>query len=273
MVHVSEGERTYIKDIDEFGDVTRSGFLGLTSGGAVVECDDGIMRAYCGTDYPSQLVNKTSGKDGHDVDQTVPTDVKTVGVEILTAEGLDEKSQQSLFQKFMVMSSEQRREKVDGWVANKDNASNKSAFISEILSLLDDDSPFIATQSAKLLSHLDQSVRDAMLTKLQTITSVDNRKDLIIGFTKVKNDRKKTEIFLQDLYLLLMEDDMYLRMEFERFGKQYFDTETLEAKIVSFLSTASDTYKSKVIDNWRTRHLYNSKNSGPRYVRNILRRF
>ena len=273
MVHVSEGERTYIKDIDEFGDVTRSGFLGLTSGGAVVECDDGVMRAYCGSEYPSQLVNKTTGKDGHDSDHTVPTDVKIVGVEILTAEGLDEKSQKALFQKFMVMSSVDRQEKINGWVANKDNVDNRAAFLTEILTLLDDDSPFISTQAEKLLSHLDQSIRDVMLTKLHTITSVDNRKDLIIGFTKVKNDRHLTEIFLQDLYLLLMDDDVYLRMEFERFASKFFDSETLEAKIVSFLSTASDTDKSKVIDNWRNQHLYNSKRSGPRYMRNILRKY
>ena len=109
-MHVTTGDRTFLKDYDEFADVKREGFLGFKNS-AVVLCDDGTMAGYCGDSLSEKVVNNSTGKDGKGVDFEIPLDVKQVGPAILSEVGLAPLDQKALFQKFMVLSKTERREK------------------------------------------------------------------------------------------------------------------------------------------------------------------
>ena len=271
--HVSIGDRTFLKNHDEFADVQRESFLGFQKS-VVVLCDDGTVAAYCGDDASEQVVDIVTGKDGKGVVVEVPTDVKILGPAILTEVGIEPLEQKALFQKFMVMSKEDRRAKMAAWISAKDDPANKATFLSELLSLLDDDSPFIQKQSEKLLNHLDQTQRDTMLIQLNSITTHDQRRDLILEYTEIRNDKYKTEQFVQKLYLMLLDNDTYLRMEFKRFGSKYFKNNMaqLDSKLDGFFAGRSQAYRDNVVTVWRQHHMYNSRR-GPSYVRNQLRSF
>ena len=271
--HVSTGDRTFLKNHDEFADVQRESFLGLKKS-VVVLCDDGTVAAYCGDEASEQVVDIVTGKDGKGADVEVPTDVKVVGPAILTEVGIEPLEQRALFQKFMVMSKTERREKMAAWKAAKDDPATKATFLTQLLGLLEDDSPFILKQSEKLLSHVDPTQRGAMLIQLNSITTNDQRRDLIIEYTEIRNDKSKTEEFVQKLYLILLDNDSYLRMEFKRFASKYFkkNMAELDSKLDGFFAGRSQAYRDNCVNVWRKHHMYNSRR-GPSYARNQLRPF
>ncbi len=269
-MHVSSGDRTFLKDTDSHAEVVKSSFLGFSSS-VVMECDDGIMRAYCGEELSDNVVNTSTGKDGKGVDYDVPVDVRTIGPTVLSSLGVDTDNQTAIFQKFMVLSKEVRREKIALWNENKEDDTQRAAFLSDLMTLLDDDDLFIKTQSASLLSHIDDDTRAGMLTKFYETTTSESRKDMIVQYTASKNDKFKTEEFLQGIYSMTLTDDQYLRIEFTRSGTTR-GIDRLEERIDSFMTQRTDEYRERIASVWRARKYYRSR-SGPRFVWTMLRSF
>jgi len=202
-MHVDKGERTFIKDDDSFADVMRTRIFGKESSGVVVQMDDGSYKAFIGNSV-NQVVNTETQKDANGTDFEIPMDVKKHGPAILSAIGLDAENQ-------------------------------RATFLSEILGLLDDDTLFIQTQASKLLSHFDDTTRGQMLTKLNSITTSEQRKQLILKYTSVKYNKKSVERFMQELYKLLLEDDEYLVMQMKVHGTKFIKEPELSRKILAFM--------------------------------------
>lgn len=268
-MHVSTGDRTFLKDTDSHAEVVKSGFLGLSSS-VVMECDDGFMRAYCGEDLSEKVVNTSTGKDGKGEAYEVPVDVRTIGPTVLSSLGVDTDSQTAIFQKFMVLPKDVRREKIALWNTEKDDATQRASFLSDLMTLLDDDDLFIKTQSALLLKHIDDDTRAEMLTKFYELTTSESRKDMIVRYTANKNDRFKTEAFLQEMYKMTLSDDQYMRIEFTRSGT-IRKIDRLEERIDNFMTKCTEAYRAHITSIWRARKYYRSK-AGPRFAWSVLRK-
>ena len=270
-MHVDKGERTFIKDDDSFADVMRIRIFGKESSGVVVQMDDGSYKAFIGNSV-NQVVNTETQKDANGTDFEIPMDVKKHGPSILSSIGLDAENQRALFQKFMVLPKDVRRAKMKEWKESEGDSTKESNFLSEILGLLDDDTLFIQTQASKLLSHFDDTTKEQMLTKLNSITTSEQRRQLILNYTSVKYNKKNVERFMQELYKLLLEDDEYLVMQFKVHGIKLIKEPELSRKILAFMEHRDEAYRQTIVTTWRSRSYFIS-NTGPKWIRNLLRRY
>ena len=90
-----------------------------------------------------------------------------------------------------------------------------------------------------------------MFQKLFSFTDAEFRKQLIVRFTLVQNDKRKTEIFIQDLYELLLDDETYIKIEFERFGKNTYTPFILSQKIDNFMKEKTPDEIKEITEHWR----------------------
>jgi len=270
-MHVQKGDRVYLLDTLCFGNVNRTKILGVSSGVSIT-VDNGELHVFTGDRLKGNIVNVETGKDGYDVDIDIPSDVRLIGQEVLTGLGIDPISQLSLFQKFMALSNEERLESSSQWDLISSDPENRDVYIQNIMDTLEDDTVFIQKQSAKLLSHLSDEMKGYMLTRMFQITTVEDRKNFIVQFYSIQNDKKKTELFVQALYEILLDNSDYLRVEFERFGKKFHTPEQLSNKIDSFLSGTTESEKEDIISNWRDHHKFISS-TAPLFVRNVLSKY
>jgi len=274
-MHVAKGDRIFLTNTDSHAEVLREGILGISSS-VGTECDDNIIRLYCGAEM-EQVVNSTTGKNSVGLDIEVPVDVRTIGPAVLTSLGITEDQQTSLFQKFMVLPKATRRAQISAWSAAKDDDTLKAAFLSDLLTLLDDDDLFIRTQSDYLLGHLPEDVRVAMLTKLYQITDGDSRREMIVTYTQNKKNKHKTEEFLQGMYAMTMDSTMYLRMELTRAavfrGNRVHITGDKASRIEAFLAAKSEEKLDNYSAIWRKRKYYRSTRTAARYANILLKNY
>lgn len=266
--HVSEGTRVYLPSIDMFGDVTATNALGGKA--ARVMCDDGVLRLFCGEDTVTEVVNSVSKLDGKGTSRDVAPDVKDVGPAVLSSFGVDEETQASLFQKFLTLEKNVRQEKLAFWEANKEDSTAMSTFIPELLELLRDDEVFIKEKSKTILRHVDESIRDKMLTNMLTNVSEEDRKSLILHFTGIQNDKIKRDEFLQNMYELLLDDVDYIKMEFQNALQKYkVDQQEAETLISNYIAGTTAEEQEQVVNNWRRAKYYRSV-KGPKYAYDLL---
>ena len=178
-LHVHPGDRAYLPLSDTFADVTRDTILGIKKG-CVVKSDDGRLRAFCG-EVASTVVEKASGKDGSGNTVAVPPDVKVVGPATLGKLGISEADQFTLFHKFIVLDPALRREKAAFWEKHKYDDEVLSTFIPEVLKILESDEAFIQEHAGKLLSHVSEEIRTKMVANMDSRTTSDTRKALIVS--------------------------------------------------------------------------------------------
>ena len=270
-VHVAKGARTYLPGKKTYGDVVRTSMLGTDA--IIVECDDGSMQAFCGDAILESVVDKATKKNGKGIDIDIPTDVKVIGPAVLESIGLDEVTRGALFQKFMVLDEVTRLEKAAYWELHQADQAKMDVFLPELMTLLGEDTLYIQTQSAKLLKHLDQATRDVMLAKFMTDTTEEQRKAFILQFTHVRNDKFKTEEFVQGMYALLLDDVTYITIEFKKaLGKKNITGSDATQLIDEFLQNTSDAIKTKVVTAWRRYKMYRSKR-GKSYAYNQCRKY
>ena len=62
-------------------------------------------------------------------------------------------------------------------------------------------------------SHVTPDIRAIMLANLESRTVADTRKELIVRFTSIQNDKVQLEEFRQSLFTLLLDDTAYARIE------------------------------------------------------------
>lgn len=212
MSHVTKGDRVYLVDSDAYGDVERTTFLGKP--GAVLYNDDGTLEGYTEKDTKSNIVAKSTGKNGLGVVIETPLDVRVEGVSILDAMNIDPADQKLMFAKFMGMfSKSERRAYVTDWNAKKDDPVQRTLFLNNIVEDLDDDEVFIATEGTKALIEVEPEVQKTMFAKFLSTTDKKSREALILEWLMSKNDKDKKDAFLQKMYEVLMEDDDYIKME------------------------------------------------------------
>lgn len=269
-IHVSKGARVFIPSIDMFGEITRTSALGGTA--AAVLCDDGVLRLFCGELMRTDVVDKDTQKDGNGAVQPVSTDVRTVGPPILDSFGVDDETKAVLFQKFMVLEENVRKEKASFWEANKDNQTVMSTFIPELLELLGDDTAFIQAKSERLLRDVDESVKSKMLTNMMTKPEED-RKALIMHYTSIQNDAIKVDEFLQNMFELLLEDGDYLVMELKKALRKLLIDEAECVRLTSnFIANTTAEEQAEVASTWRTAKFYRSK-KGTKFAHDLVTKY
>lgn len=270
-IHVTKGSRVFLTSRNLFGEVVKTKSLGTTS--VVVECDDGILRMICGEDVVEDVVDKDTKKNGRGALKAVPTDVRIIGPQVLASIGVDEKTTAALFQKFMVLEESVRLEKAAYWEANKDDDDAMSEFLPELMTLLGEDTQFIQRKSARLLRHLDEEVRTAMLTSMMAKTSAQERQDMIMQYTAIQNNRVAVEAFLQDMYQLLLDNNTYIKMEFKRaLAKRRIYEEESVPMIAGFLADSSEEDIEELVATWRKKKYYRS-NKGGRYAYGVVKKY
>lgn len=267
--HVTNGSRVFLPSLKLFGEVIKTSALGTVA--VVVECDDGVLRLVCGDAVYKDVVDKGTSKDGEGNTVSVPTDVKTIGPQVLESMGVDEATRAALFQKFMVLDEDVRLEKAAYWEANKDDSQAMESFLPELVSLLGEDTRFIQAKSAKLLRHLDPEVRELMLTNMMSTTTEEERKEMILEYTALQNDKRKILNFLQNMYELLLDDKTYIQNEFKvalsrRRGS--FDPE----KSAAFFAELSEADMTAIVSEWRQKKYYSSKHA-KRHALNLMQKY
>jgi len=270
MATFVKGERVFLDDSSKnFASVTKTSFLGLSKSTVVLN-DEGRLHALTGDSFDHNVVHVSSGKSNDSTEHEIPsTDVKLIGPQILSEEGIDQVSQIALFQKFMALPVEQRLEKASSWAAASDDIDNRTVYLQELLKLLEDDSSFIKKQASIFLSHLDDNLKTLMLQKMFSLTDSETRKQLIVRFTIVQNDKRKTEIFIQDLFKLLLDDETYIKMEF---GKNTYTPSILSQKIDDFIKEKTPDEIKEITEHWRNRRYYSSR-TAKLYVKKILSKY
>ena len=269
--HVSKGSRVYLPSMKLFGDVVKTSALGTVA--VVVQCDDGVLRVVCGEGVQDDVVDKDTSKNAKGVLVTVPTDVRTIGPQVLESIGVDEATRGALFQKFMVLDEAVRLEKASYWEANRDNAQAMATFLPELMALLGEDTQFIQAKSAKLLRHLDADVRAVMLTNMMSSTTAEERKTMILQYTAIQNDKVKVVEFLQGMYERLLDDKTYISMEFKNaLGKKRIYAEESVPMIAALLAKLSETELESIVRVWRQRKYYRSITGGGKYALKWIRK-
>ena len=270
-IHVDKGSRVFVESLQMFGDVIKTKTLGAD--GVVVQCDDGSVHAVYGNNVEEKVFDKSTSKNGKGDQVELPTDVKVIGPQVLESIGVDEQTRAALFQKFMVLEESVRLEKASYWEANRNNAAAMSTFLPELMTLLGGDTLFIQAKSAKLLAHLDDDVRSAMLTSMMAKTTAEERKAMILQYTSIQNDRRRVEDFLQGLYELLLDNKTYIAMEFKKsLEKMRVFPEESSPMIAAFLANSSESELEGVVEKWRKRKYYRSR-KGPRFSYEVVKEF
>lgn len=269
-IHVAKGDRVYVSFMDMFGEVMQTTTLGTDA--AVVQCDDGSIQALYGDDTDDHVVDTVTGKNGRGKAFTVPTDVRKIGALMLESIGLDAETRASLFQKFLVLDEDVRKEKAAFWEANKDDAQAMAIFLPEMMALLGDDTYFIKAKAAKLLNHLDEDVRAIMFTNMMGTTTAEERKALIVRYTTIQNHKRLLVEFIEEMYKKLLDNKTYIAMEFKEYLSKNVRLMKEIPNIPTFISNASDSQIDAIVDVWRRRKYYRSGRGG-RYAFIIVRRF
>lgn len=251
MSHVVSGDRAYLVDSDSYGDVGRTKFLGIT--GIVLSDDNGNFSAFCGEKANTSVVNKTTGKNGKGTAISMPTDVKSEGVEVLASMNISPENQRLMFVKFMGMfSKEQRRAYMDEWITVKNDDAQKNIFLNALVQDLDDDEVFIQTEGKKALIGIDPDVQKKMFTKLLTVVDKTTREQYIIQWMIVKNDKNKKEEFLQGMYEQLMDDDDYILMEGRKSMSELKIPYTEQVRLFQkLLQSVSQDTRGELVGKWR----------------------
>ena len=272
LEHVQDGDRVYLNDNNQYGDVERKGFLGLKKS-VILSCDDGTRKAYCGQPAVQNVINKGTGENGIGETVSLPTDVKEVGPSILSGLGIAAEDQVAFFQKFMVLDPAVRQEKIQYWVDNNSDAGKIATFYSELLTLLESDDLYVQTQAAGLLRHLDEETKQHMSTALFSTTTSAERRDLILQFTQAKVSRSKTQEFLQAMYKRFMNDSVYLKMEFKKaIAKLHIFDPQASQMIDSFITDTPESTISDIVRDWRDKKLYKSE-VGPTYAHRYIKAY
>lgn len=210
--HVSSGDRVYIVESDTYGDVKRTTFLGKP--GVVLSNDDGSLGGFSQKVTRTNIVNKTTKKNGLGETVEPPMDVRVEGVPILGAMNISPANQRFMFVKFMGMfPKEQRRAYVREWKEKKGDPVQKTLFLNNLIEALDDDEVFISTEGKKALVEVEPDVQKKMFAKFLTTVDKTTRQQYILEWVMSKNDKTKKDAFLQKMYELLMEDEDYIKME------------------------------------------------------------
>ena len=272
-MHVNNGDRTFTKDNDSFGTVTRTTlFGGVSTNSSIILMDDGRYSLYVGDKLQEQVVNKDSGKDGKGNLFEIPTDVKKEGPSVLASLGIPQDNLVALFEKFMVLEKSVRRQKMKEWKECTTDE-NCNAFLAEFLSLLEDDNLYVSTYADILLKHLDDDLRSKMKIDFFNGTTPQERVTLINEFASVKNNKRKTEEFLQKIYKMLIDDETYWAMQLKIYGKGIYKEPDLSNKIVSYMQNESKSRMEHFIGQWRRRRIYNNSRTAVRWVKYFLRRY
>lgn len=269
MSRSEESTRAYIKETDIFGDVQRRRIFGKTA--VVVKDDEGVLRGFCGAAHKDRVVDTETSLDGNGVSVELPVDTKTEGVAILGTLNIPREQQVIMFAKFMAtFDKDQRRAYMDDWVSKKDDPELSAEFVEGLMEAVDDDESFVLKEGSKALAQVDPDVRTGMFGKIMVSMDKEQREAYILRWMSVKNDVKKKDEFLQEMYELLMDDDDYIQME----GKRAFtDIRVVQDKqgevFAKFMELVDRPTREAYVKKWRS--IRTSKSQKTKFLRDMMR--
>src|SRR6476646_2317109 len=135
---MEEGLRTYVAapEISDFGTIERTSFLGLTNA-PVITLDDGRKVGLAGTDALKHVVPVNTGKNLMDETIEVPLDVRTVGIQVMTAMSYSAETQATMFENFVKLPKSQRDEYAGLWLTVKDKTpEEQKTFVEDMIAAL-----------------------------------------------------------------------------------------------------------------------------------------
>jgi hypothetical protein len=112
---LNESKRVYISDIQDFGDRTR-GMLGLSKS-SVVTMNTGEKKGIVGKKAEKTVFDAVSKTNSAGESIIMPTDFRSVGIEIMIELGVTGKVQAQMFDSFMLLKHEVRESYVIQWDA------------------------------------------------------------------------------------------------------------------------------------------------------------
>jgi hypothetical protein len=137
QTNMEEGTRTFVAgSVGDFGNVERTSFLGFKNSPVIV-LDNGQKVALAGTDALKNVVIADTQKNLLDEDYDVPLDVRTVGVETMTAMGIDPVIQAKMFQNFLKLDKSHKDQFTQAWtdVASK-SQDDQRKFVDDMIAQL-----------------------------------------------------------------------------------------------------------------------------------------
>ena len=135
-IEVTVGARTYLQDVETFGNIQRTSVLGLANS-PVIGLDTGRSVAYFGAQR-TKVVDAVEQKDiATGTSVAVPLDVKTVGYEQLTQLGVPADQQTAALLKWDQLSADARATHISQWLAvDKTDTSAVTTFVTDLMSIL-----------------------------------------------------------------------------------------------------------------------------------------
>lgn len=132
-MQLTKTERVYLNDINMYGNVVRTGFLGLKkSSSIVVLTDNGIMKAYAASQMCCIISASTKTNSmGETFD--IPLDVKTIGAAILSEQGVTKLKQIRIFSKYLELEGHEQLKYVNKWkTISSGSHSEKTTFLMDL---------------------------------------------------------------------------------------------------------------------------------------------
>ena len=138
MMQLSKTDRVYMNDVNMYGNIVRTGILGLKkSDSLVILGDNGVMKAYSGNCCCSVISASTStNKSGEKFN--LPLDVKTIGADILTDAKVPKLKQMKIFSNYLGLTSAEQRVYTTKWESISNGSdSEKKKFMLNMVTKLD----------------------------------------------------------------------------------------------------------------------------------------
>lgn len=134
----------------------------------------------------------------------------------------------------------------------KDDETKKQAFLTDILSALENESSLVQSEGSKALFDIQAEIRGHMFQKLLTEFSKEQREGLILEWIQVKNERKAKEKFLHNMYTQFMEEDEYIQVEGIRALSEFgLNSDKQKALFAKFLHESTPETKVGFIAEWK----------------------
>lgn len=136
-VTITVGERSFVPSVNDFGVISRSSFLGLVNA-PVVTLDDGSQMGIAGQAVMSDIVSASTKKNFDNVTVAVPLDVRTIGIDTLTAMGITNEVQAVMFGKWRTQLTDAQREAYNQqWItASTSSPADQKTFVDGMIAAL-----------------------------------------------------------------------------------------------------------------------------------------
>jgi len=136
-VTITVGDRSFVPSVKDYGVISRKSFLGLVNA-PVLTLDDGTQMGIAGKSVMTDVVSAATGKSLDNVTVALPLDVRTIGIDTLTAMGITSEVQATMFGNWRTQLTDAQREAFNQqWMtASTGTPTEKKAFVDKMIASL-----------------------------------------------------------------------------------------------------------------------------------------